>query len=381
MIHRQCLKFPRLSLALTLILVPTAACVTMTALDKAVLAGNAGQVEALAAQNKNELNELKGIGSNVGGGLDQTQLMVASWNGQKDVVFALLEAGADVNIRNSSGWTALMAAAAKGHAEIQEVLIDHEADVNAKFWNGYTPLIWSVRHGPIRTIERLIEAGGDVNAASVGDRSGLEKSYEGTTPLHEAIKGKKPEIVDLLIRKGADVNRANRQSQTPLYAAVITEQEEIVRRLIREGAVAQILEEKGLPLYVTAKIHRYTAEHRGSIGAPDSAIENYQRAAALFEKAQPLLLKESALYRSEKKLTSAVEFMSALNAGMYLAAVGIGALTPYEQAALKPSDPNLKMTAAQYAALEKKYAEMAEECTKLSAECRAAAENLKRRRP
>jgi len=136
---------------------------------------------------------------------------------------------------------------------------------------------------------------------SVGDRPDQEKNYEGTTALHQAIMAKKPEIVDLLIRKGADVNRANRRSQTPLHAAVVTEQEEIARRLIREGAVGTALEETGLHLYVTAKINRYTAEHRESIGAPDSAIENYLRAAALFEKAQPLLLTDSALYRTNKK--------------------------------------------------------------------------------
>jgi hypothetical protein len=379
MLHRHPIKIATVSLALFLLLL-SAACVSMgTPLDNAVLSGNAVQVKALAAQNTNEINELKAIGSESSGGVWQTHLMIASARGLKEVVLALLEAGADVNAKNSFGWSALMAAASNGHSEIQELLLDHKADPNAKFWNGYTPLMLSVRHGPVRIIERLLDAGADLNAVSVGDRPDQEKNYEGTTPLHQAIIAKKPEIIDLLIRKGADVNRANRQSQTPLYAAVITEQEEIVRRLIREGAVAQILEDAGLPLYVTAKIHRYTAEHRESIGAPDSAIENYLRAAALFEKAQPLLLKESEAYRKEKKLTRAVETLSAFNAASYLVATGIGALSPYEQLALKPGGPNLKMTAAQYEALEKKYGELSTECAALAAECRAAAEKLKRR--
>lgn len=374
----QChpIKIAAVSLALLLIFL-SAACAT--ALDKAVLTGDAGQVKALAQQNPGEINKLRNIGSTTTGGLDQTYLMWASWNGRRDLIVALLEAGADANARNSSGLTALMGAASNGHAEIQEILLDHQADPNAKFWNGYTPLMWSVHRSPVRTVERLLDAGADVNAVSVGDRADQEKSYEGTTPLHEAIMAKKPEIVDLLIRKGADVNRANRQSQTPLYAAVITEQEEIVRRLIREGAVAAALDESGLHLYVTAKINRYTAEHRESIGAPDSAIENYLRAAALFEKAQPLLLTDSAVYRSEKKLTRFVEGLSALNAGMYLVATGIGALSPYEQMALKPTAPGQKIDSAQLAALEKKYAEMSEDCGKLATECRTAAEKLKRR--
>jgi len=378
MFHRRRMKIRGFFWTLPLLFL-TAAC--STALDKAVLTGDAVQVKALAAGNKDEINKLKDIGSATNGGVSQTSLMVASARGNKDVVLALLEAGADVDIENSFGWTALMGAASYGRAEIQEILLDHKADPNAKFWNGYTPLMLSVRHGPVQTVERLIDAGADVNAVSVGDRPDQEKAYDGTTALHEAIMAKKPEIVDLLIRKGADVNRADRRYQTPLYAAVIAEQEDIVRRLIREGAVAAALDESGLHLYITAKINRYTAEHRESIGAPDSAIENYLRAAALFEKAQPLLLKDSAAYRSEKKLTRFVEGLSVLNAISYLAAVGIGALTPYEQVALKPSDPNLKMTAAQYAALEKKYAELSTGCAAWAAECRAAAEKLKRSRP
>jgi len=42
--------------------------------------------------------------------------------------------------------------------------------------------------------------------------------------------------------------------------------------------------------------------------------------------------------------------------------------------ALKPGDPNLKMSSEQYAALEKKYAELSAGCAAWSAECRAAAE-------
>ena len=379
MFHRRPIKIATASLALIPLLL-SAACVSMgTPLDKAVLTGNAVQVKALAAQNTNEINALKAIGSESSGGVWQTHLMIASARGLKEVVLALLEAGADVNVKNTFGWSALMAAAANGHSEIQELLLDHKADPNARFWNAYTPLMYSVWHGSVGAIERLLAAGADINAVSVGDGPDQEKNYEGTTALHQAIMAKKPEIIDLLIRKGADVNRANRRSQTPLHAAVVTEQEEIARRLIREGAVGTALEETGLHLYLTAKITRYTAEHRESIGAPDSAIENYLRAAALFEKAQPLLLTDSALYRSQKKLTRLVEGLSALNAASYLVAVGMGALSPYEQMALKPGDPNLKMTSEQYAVMEKKSAEMSEESGKRAAECRAAAEKLRHR--
>ena len=58
-------------------------------------------------------------------------------------VKALLDKGADVNVKDNSGSTPLIYAARNGRTEVLKALIDKGAEVNAKDINGNTPLIWA----------------------------------------------------------------------------------------------------------------------------------------------------------------------------------------------------------------------------------------------
>jgi len=105
MLHRHPIKIATVSMSLLLLFLSGG---VRHGVGQGRSNGDAGQVRALAAQNKDEINKLKEIGSNANGGSIQTTLMVAAARGQKEVVLALLEAGADVNIKNWYGWTALL---------------------------------------------------------------------------------------------------------------------------------------------------------------------------------------------------------------------------------------------------------------------------------
>ena len=61
-------------------------------------------------------------------------LMVAAAHGHTDTVQALLDAGADVNAKDVTGWTALHAAAFKGDPEIVQLLLDHGAIPGKASW-------------------------------------------------------------------------------------------------------------------------------------------------------------------------------------------------------------------------------------------------------
>jgi len=58
----------------------------------------------------------------------------------------------------------------------------------------------------------------------------------GKTPLHYAVTYGAPELVDLLVSKGADVNAADHTGLTPLHVAAMLDHREEARRLIEHGA-------------------------------------------------------------------------------------------------------------------------------------------------
>ncbi|MCU0534960.1 MAG: ankyrin repeat domain-containing protein [Hydrococcus sp. Prado102] len=86
-------------------------------------------------------------------------------------------------------------------------------------------LVWAVGGGRVETVKALIQKGADVNMASVGLGS----------PLLEAARKGNPEIVDLLIAAGADVDDGNSIS-TPLLSAIEQGHFEIALKLIAVGA-------------------------------------------------------------------------------------------------------------------------------------------------
>jgi peptidoglycan/LPS O-acetylase OafA/YrhL len=78
---------------------------------------------------------------------------------------------------------------------------------------GGTPLLWAAVTGRAEAIELLIKRGADVNAAG----------QDGGTALHGAAFLGHEKAVEVLIRGGANVNAANKRGNTPLDVAVLDE--------------------------------------------------------------------------------------------------------------------------------------------------------------
>jgi len=105
----------------------------------------------------------------------------------------LLDAGADINIRSSSGTTALMAALMQGHAPVAETLMARGADVKAKDKSSMTALHLAAQWGHRDLVSALVKAGADVNA----------EDSRRQTPLTLAQMSQKVEIVEYLKQQGA----------------------------------------------------------------------------------------------------------------------------------------------------------------------------------
>jgi ankyrin repeat protein len=64
-----------------------------------------------------------------------------------------------------------------------------------------------------------------------------ERDSVNNTPLHVAVYQENPEIVDLLLATGADVNAKGTNGDTPLHVAVTNDSAELVNQLVRAGAM------------------------------------------------------------------------------------------------------------------------------------------------
>jgi ankyrin repeat protein len=119
-----------------------------------------------------------------------TALMTAALKGHLVIARLLVTAGAEIN---HSGWTPLIYAAFEGREETLKYLLEHGAEVNALAPNGSTALMVAARNGHIQTVKLLLEADADTDV----------KTSDGATALKWAREGLHPEIAELLRTTGA----------------------------------------------------------------------------------------------------------------------------------------------------------------------------------
>jgi uncharacterized protein len=140
----------------------------------------------------------------IGGHNEGTPLAVAAAGGNLDVVHALIAAGAKVNLRSDGidGTTPLMIAAASGNAEITQFLIEAGANVHARR-SADDALLLACYEGHVGTTRLLLLAGAQ-----------LRPSH-----LSTAIMNGQPEVVDVLLRSGADPSWRSYGGKTMLEEA------------------------------------------------------------------------------------------------------------------------------------------------------------------
>ena len=105
-------------------------------------------------------------------------------------------------------------------------LVDQKADVNVRNAKGDTLLITAALAGDPEVAELLIKGGADVN---------LKSSKDGLTPLMIATYNGDMEIIDLLLNNKADVNAVNQEGQTALFLAVERGDLDVAKKLCEKG--------------------------------------------------------------------------------------------------------------------------------------------------
>ncbi len=108
-----------------------------------------------------------------------------------------------------------------------QTMLAQGRDANAKNAFGITPLMEAAATGSGDIVQLLLKKGVDVN---------VQDSDSGMTALMNAGLMHQAKIMQILIDHGADVNAQSKDGTTPLMLAAADGFEDIVRLLIKKGA-------------------------------------------------------------------------------------------------------------------------------------------------
>lgn len=234
-----------------------------TPLQLAILTGNLGITELLLDFGA----DMHAVGMLTSMECGQSPLQIACRKGEVGIAMLLISRGAAVDMPVEFGPSALQSAAQTGNLEITTLLLENGADVNAQFgylgcalecairaratnvvelllkrgananghWKGKTPLQSAVMIDDEPMVKRLLQLGADVNAPA-GNRGGR-------TALQWAAENGNLDLCQTLLNAGAHVNAApakeskpNQPKTTALAAAVSSKTYQLVELLLKQGA-------------------------------------------------------------------------------------------------------------------------------------------------
>jgi ankyrin repeat protein len=172
----------------------------------------------------------------------------AAFRGDADVVSALVKAGANVDVRDSSGVAALHHAARMGHVEVIAALVAGGADVDIRISReGTSPLHLAAASGHVAAARILLDADAEID----------QRNGAGQSPLHWAIENGRTEVVGLLLDRGADIEARDSDGFTTLHRAVVSGYSHLVVILLDRGARPGTRAGNGLTPMRSALNHGY----------------------------------------------------------------------------------------------------------------------------
>jgi uncharacterized protein len=171
-----------------------------------VKAGELGKVRAVLSSNFLLASQRLASG--------ESPLMAALYRGHHDIVDAVVEAGAEIDV---------FAAAATGRLDDLRRTLKEDGAVEAFAYDGWTPLHLAAFFGHLEAARLLLDAGADVHAIS---RNGLTN-----TPLHAATAGKHSDVALLLLSAGAARDAVDAGGYTPLQIAIQNQLEAVVQEM------------------------------------------------------------------------------------------------------------------------------------------------------
>ena len=154
-------------------------------------------------------------------------LIVARETGNAEFAAMLIDAGAEVNLRDRGGESPLDLAAWRGFAELVDLLLDNGAELpSPDSQSGQMVAMFAADKGLVRLFELSADSGVDL---------GLRNENNGSL-LHSASQGGSAEIVARLLDEGFDPNEPDRYGRVPLHYAAEMGREDVAQILLDHDA-------------------------------------------------------------------------------------------------------------------------------------------------
>ena len=142
----------------------------------------------------------------------------------------------------------------------------------------YEAFFLACRNGDEDVVYALLKGELEINTAFEFKHSS-DWTYDllSTTALHQAARGGRKEIIQILLEKGAEINATTDIGMTPLHYAVLSEDAEVIALLLEKGAdICAITKLKKSTLFHIAVQHKHIKDITAlliRIGADVNAVK------------------------------------------------------------------------------------------------------------
>lgn len=233
-----------------------------------ILSGCAYTLEILNVNDIGKVREMakdKGFRDQIDHGT--TALMAAIAMDQTEKAVILIEAGADLNVKDGHYQTALIYAMEKKNMPVIKAMLKAKPNLELQTkW--MTPIWFAIHDGNFELVKMLLEAGANVNSpnengetpifvsASTGDADMMKLllshkadakavSNDGSTPLMFAASQGNPAVMELLIKAGCNLNGFSKKGFNALTGAITANKLDNFNYLMKAGINFKIVSTDG----------------------------------------------------------------------------------------------------------------------------------------